>query len=630
MNWRIWTPNRWTRDLSARRTKAPMTYSPSLETFRDARRPGQTWCRSGANCWPTRRPRCPPTSACAVLRRAPRPHLPAGKRGGRRDHRALLLPRRRPALRMRASGPARGASGGPTARNEVTHDVDPLDVLRDCMARFQPVPGPRPAPLLRRRGGLHRLRRGRAVRAACRSARTGPRLARPGASAHRHHRDLRPRAAHHEGGGQRPRRWRRDAAYDAAVLRASTSAARSHVALPHPPARRARSPAPPAALQRDPRAVHRRRDKAKEYIRAGDIIQVVLSQRFEVEHTGDAARRLPRPALRQSLALHVLPGTRRPHAWSARPRRCTCAAKTARWRCAPSRARARARPTPPPTSPGRRAAGRPQGAGRAHHAGRPGPQRHGPRLHLRHGAVPELMVIERYSHVMHIVSDVRGRLAPGRDVYDLMRATFPAGTVSGAPKIRAMEIIAELESPAAGPTRARSATSASTATSTVLHHHPHRAAQRAGRPMCRPARASWPTPTPRASTRKRRTRPAACCRAGPGPALCLLARPRAAGGVPMILVIDNYDSFTYNLVQYLGELGAEEGGAQRPDHGEARSRRCARTSSSSAPARARRRGGHLLRTHRRTRPRHAPCSASASATRPSARCTAARSCARAG
>jgi anthranilate synthase component 1 len=55
------------------------------------------------------------------------------------------------------------------------------------------------------------------------------------------------------------------------------------------------------------------------------------------------------------------------------------------------------------------------------------------------------MVIERYSHVMHIVSDVVGELAPSRDVYDLLRATFPAGTVSGAPKIRAMEIIAELE-----------------------------------------------------------------------------------------------------------------------------------------------------------------------------------------
>ncbi|HEV2437397.1 MAG TPA: anthranilate synthase component I [Verrucomicrobiae bacterium] len=65
--------------------------------------------------------------------------------------------------------------------------------------------------------------------------------------------------------------------------------------------------------------------------------------------------------------------------------------------------------------------------------------------------VKELMVIERYSHVMHIVSQVEGTLSAGRTPYDLMRATFPAGTVSGAPKIRAMQIIAELEQTARGP-----------------------------------------------------------------------------------------------------------------------------------------------------------------------------------
>jgi anthranilate synthase component 1 len=59
--------------------------------------------------------------------------------------------------------------------------------------------------------------------------------------------------------------------------------------------------------------------------------------------------------------------------------------------------------------------------------------------------VPEFMIVERYSHVMHIVSQVEGRIAPGKNAFDLMRATFPAGTVSGAPKIRAMQIIAEQE-----------------------------------------------------------------------------------------------------------------------------------------------------------------------------------------
>jgi anthranilate synthase component 1 len=66
-------------------------------------------------------------------------------------------------------------------------------------------------------------------------------------------------------------------------------------------------------------------------------------------------------------------------------------------------------------------------------------------------SVPEFMTIERYSHVMHIVSGVTGRLQEGRSPYDLMRATFPAGTVSGAPKVRAMQIISELENTQRGP-----------------------------------------------------------------------------------------------------------------------------------------------------------------------------------
>jgi anthranilate synthase component 1 len=59
--------------------------------------------------------------------------------------------------------------------------------------------------------------------------------------------------------------------------------------------------------------------------------------------------------------------------------------------------------------------------------------------------VPTYMSIERYSHVMHLVSIVEGELAAGRDRLDALVACFPAGTVSGAPKVRAMEIIAELE-----------------------------------------------------------------------------------------------------------------------------------------------------------------------------------------
>ena len=84
------------------------------------------------------------------------------------------------------------------------------------------------------------------------------------------------------------------------------------------------------------------------------------------------------------------------------------------------------------------------------------------------------MFIERYSHVMHIVSQVEGRIAADKTAFDLMRATFPAGTVSGAPKIRAMQIIAEKEPVQRASIPASSATSATTATSTP--------ASRSGRP----------------------------------------------------------------------------------------------------------------------------------------------------
>ncbi|MDI6641003.1 MAG: anthranilate synthase component I [Elusimicrobiota bacterium] len=65
--------------------------------------------------------------------------------------------------------------------------------------------------------------------------------------------------------------------------------------------------------------------------------------------------------------------------------------------------------------------------------------------------IPEMMIIEKYSHVIHLVSSVIGKLKNNRDCFDLFRACFPAGTVTGAPKIRAMEIIAELEKNTRGP-----------------------------------------------------------------------------------------------------------------------------------------------------------------------------------
>ena len=59
--------------------------------------------------------------------------------------------------------------------------------------------------------------------------------------------------------------------------------------------------------------------------------------------------------------------------------------------------------------------------------------------------VDEFMVIEKYSHVMHIVSNVRGEVEADKDAFDLVKAVFPGGTITGAPKIRTMEIIEELE-----------------------------------------------------------------------------------------------------------------------------------------------------------------------------------------
>ena len=65
--------------------------------------------------------------------------------------------------------------------------------------------------------------------------------------------------------------------------------------------------------------------------------------------------------------------------------------------------------------------------------------------------VNQLMAVERYSHVMHLVSNVQAHLLPGRNAFDVLKATLPAGTLSGAPKIRAMEIIEEMEPTRRGP-----------------------------------------------------------------------------------------------------------------------------------------------------------------------------------
>ena len=138
-------------------------------------------------------------------------------------------------------------------------------------------------------------------------------------------------------------------------------------------------------------------------------------------------------------------------------------------------------------------------------------------------SVDELMEVEYYSHVMHIVSNVTGTLAPGKDAFDALEATFPAGTVSGAPKVRAMEIIRELEPAGAGPTRERWATSASTER-WICASPSAPSCSRAVPRICSRERASWPTPIRRRSTRSAVTRRAHCTRRSSWRQACVPSR----------------------------------------------------------------------------------------------------------
>jgi len=216
------------------------------------------------------------------------------------------------------------------------------------------------------------------------------------------------------------------------------------------------SPVPPATLvgnpeiqtpkgNFEPREFEALVERSKEYIRAGDIIQVVLSQRFEkpfakspldlyralrvvnpspymfLLETGDFAIVGASPEVHVRLTgnrveIRPIAGTRRRGA-SEEEDRCLASELLA------------------------------DEKEKAEHLMLVDLARNDIGRVCAYGSVEakEFMSIERYSHVMHIVSQVEGALRPDRNAFDLMRATFPAGTVSGAPKIRAMQIIAESE-----------------------------------------------------------------------------------------------------------------------------------------------------------------------------------------
>ncbi len=192
-------------------------------------------------------------------------------------------------------------------------------------------------------------------------------------------------------------------------------------------------------------------NRAKEYIRAGDIIQTVLSQRFEVDHTGD-----PLDVYRALRCVNPSPYM---YCLEFGDRSVVGSSPEIHVRCEDGQVEVR------PIAGTRPRAADPAEDRRLGEELLADPKERAEHIMLvdlgrndlgrvsRYGSVrvPELMVIERYSHVMHIVSDVTGELSPAHDAYDLMRATFPAGTVSGAPKIRAMEIIGELEPTRRGP-----------------------------------------------------------------------------------------------------------------------------------------------------------------------------------
>ena len=191
--------------------------------------------------------------------------------------------------------------------------------------------------------------------------------------------------------------------------------------------------------------------RGKEYIRAGDIIQVVLSQRFETEYEGDpldvyrALRSInPSPYMfcLEFEDLQLVGASPEVHVKSENG-----------WVDIRPIAGTRPRSSDPEEDVRLERELLADPKERAEHVMLVDLARNDIGRVCRFGSVhvPELMFIERYSHVMHIVTDVNGQLDDSRDPYELMRATFPAGTVSGAPKIRAMEIIAELEPLRRGP-----------------------------------------------------------------------------------------------------------------------------------------------------------------------------------
>ncbi|HKU39815.1 MAG TPA: anthranilate synthase component I family protein [Polyangiales bacterium] len=232
--------------------------------------------------------------------------------------------------------------------------------------------------------------------------------------------------------------------YAAAVARIDRAQQRLHspaaLRIMRPPRKHAELEIPPSSFDREGycAAVER----CKEHIRAGDIFQVVLSQRFKLPSAGIDPFDIYR-------ALRVINPS--PYMYFLRFAHLRIAGASPEVMVRLEHGRAIVRPI---------AGTRPRGATVEEDAAIESELFSDPKELSEHvmlvdlgrndlgriskpGSVrvSERMVCERYSHVMHITSNVHGELAPGRDAIDVLRATFPAGTLSGAPKVRAMQII---------------------------------------------------------------------------------------------------------------------------------------------------------------------------------------------
>ena len=243
-----------------------------------------------------------------------------------------------------------------------------------------------------------------------------------------------------------------DAAYDSAVGRLDRMAADGATPIDEPLVEApGAGPVPDAVSSMSGGAYQDAVGAAKEYILSGDIFQVVLAQRFDVELSAD-------PLDVYRVLRRINPS---PYMYYVREDELTLVG------CSPEpmvqllEGRVISRPIAGTRFRGRTDEHDRQLAAelvehpkeRAEHIMLVDLARNDVGRVVEFGTcqVDELMTLERYSHVMHLTSQVSGRLAEGRTPIDVLRATLPAGTVSGAPKVRAMEIIDELEPTRRGP-----------------------------------------------------------------------------------------------------------------------------------------------------------------------------------